>query len=61
MNTRGVLVSVTPDSGSTQTIIHEDLAKQEYIQIRRSGMNISMANGSGMTVVREAMFMKQLH
>ena len=54
MNTKGVLVSVTPDSGSTQTIIHEDLAKQANIQVRRSGMNISMANGSGITVVGEA-------
>ena len=54
MNTRGVLVSVTPDSGSTQTIIHESLARQACVLIRWTGTNISMANGSVMTVVGEA-------
>lgn len=54
MNTRGVLVSVTPDSSSTQTILHESLARQAGVSIRRTGTNISMANGSGMTVIGEA-------
>ena len=43
-----------PDSGSTQTILHESLARQACVPIRRTGTNISMANGLGMTVVGEA-------
>lgn len=54
MNTSCVLDSVTPDSGSTLTIIHEDLAKQAGAKVRCSGMNTSMVNWSGITVVGEA-------
>ena len=35
-------------------IHHESLAKQAGVSVRHSGMNISTANGSGMTVVGEA-------
>ena len=35
VNTKGVLVSVTPDSGSTQTILREDLACQACVTIRK--------------------------
>ena len=54
VNSKGVLVSVTSDSGSTQTILHEDLAHQAGIQVRRTSTNIAMANGAGMAVVGEA-------
>ena len=46
---RGVLVSVT-----TQTILHEQLAVKAGVQIRRTGIDISNANGGWLTVVGEA-------
>ena len=49
-----MLVSVTPDSGTTQTIIHEKLAVRAGVKIRRTGMDISNDNGGWLTVVGEA-------
>ena len=53
-NERGVLVSVTPDSGATQTILHERLAVKAGVKIRRTETDISNANGGWLTVVGEA-------
>ena len=49
-----MLVSVTPDSGTTQTILHEKLALKAGVKIRRTGTDISNANGGWLTVVGEA-------
>ena len=49
-----ILVSVTPDSGTTQTILHEKLAVKAGLKIRRTGTDISNANGAWLTVVGEA-------
>ena len=53
-NERGVLVSVTPDSGTTQTILHEKLDLTAGVKIRRTGTDISNASGGWLTVVGEA-------
>ena len=49
-----MLVNVTPDSGTTQTILHEKLALRAGVKIRRTGTDISNANGSWLTVVGDA-------
>ena len=48
------MVSVTPDSGTTQTILHKRLAVKAGVKIRRTGTDISNANGGWLTVVGEA-------
>ena len=45
------MVSVTPDSG---TILHERLAVKAGVKIRRTGTDISNANGGWLTVAGEA-------
>lgn len=40
-----MLVSVTPDFGTTQTIIHEKLVVRAGITIRRTGTDFSNATG----------------
>ena len=48
------MVSVTPYSGTTQIILHERLAVKAGVKIRRTGTDISNANGGWLTVVGEA-------
>ena len=48
------MVTCYPDTGATQTVIHEDIAKQAGLTIDPPGTKISTALGGGMNVVGEA-------
>ena len=48
------MVTCCPDTGATQTVIHEDIARQAGLTIDPPGIKISTASGGGMNVVGEA-------
>ena len=50
----GIMVMCCLDTGATQTVIHEDIARQAGLYINPPGTKISTATGSGMNVVGEA-------
>ena len=47
-------MTTCPDTGATQIVIHEDIAKQANLEIDPPGMKISTASGGGMKVVGES-------
>ena len=48
------MVTCCPDTGATQMVIHEDIARQAGLVIYPPGTKISTASGGGMNVVGEA-------
>ena len=48
------MVTTCPDTGATQTVIHEDIARQANLAIDPPGSKISTASRGGMKVVRES-------
>ena len=48
------MVTTCPDTGATQTVIHEDIARQANLAIDPPGTKISTASGGGMKVVGES-------
>ena len=48
------MVTTCPDTGATQTVIHEDIARQANLEIDLLDTKISTASGGGMNVVGES-------
>ena len=48
------MVTCCPDTGATQTVIHQEIARQAGLTIDPPGTKISTASGGGMNVVGEA-------
>ena len=48
------MVTTCPDTGATQTVIHEDIVRQANLAIDPPGTKISTASGGGMKVVGES-------
>ena len=48
------MVTTCPDTGATQTVIHQDIARQANLAIDPPGTKISTASGCGMNVVGES-------
>ena len=48
------MMTTCPDTGATQTVIHEDIARQANLAIDPPGTKISTASGGGMKVVGES-------